>query len=155
MISLLLIGGCGQSLPKMSVERDNYSTGGNLTFEYDETSRTAFFGQENEVVQYYEIDISKGFLKEGNRVGVKLTPNEEIKDLGSLTFKIGKEEIKGQDVATKINDKTAFFQLFPIIKNAGEKVEIGVEYKGQKCKYFVVVNEKAILMEKPADKNSE
>lgn len=147
----MFIGGCGQSLPQMSIERDNYLTGGNLTFVYDEASRTAFFGGENEVIQYYDIDISKGFLKEGNRVGLKLIPNEEINDIGSLTFKFGKEEIKGEDAVTKINDKTAFFQLFPIIKNAGEKIEISIEYKGQKCKYFVEVNSKTILMEKSTD----
>ncbi len=149
----MFIGGCGQSLPQMSIERDNYLTGGNLTFVYDEASRTAFFGGENEVIQYYGVDISKGFLKEGNRVGLKLTSNEEINDIGSLTFKFGKEEINGEDAVTKINDKTAFFQLFPIIKNAGEKIEISIEYKGQKCKYFVEVNSKTILMEKSTDEN--
>ena len=132
----------------MTIERDDYSTGGNLSFYYDENARTAFLGEENEVVQFYEQDVTKGFVKEGCRVGVKLTPAKEIKDIGSLTFRVGKEEIQGEKVAVKIDDKLAYFQIFPIIEKAGQKIDIKIEYKGKKQTYFIKINENVILMEK-------
>lgn len=138
---------CGQNLPKMNIEQDNYMTGG-VSFLYDKDLQTAFFGGENEVIAYYERDIAKGFLQEGNRVGLKFIPSSNIEDIGALTFKIRKEEIKGESVVTKIHDKIAYFQLFPLIKKSGEKLSITVEYKGKKDMYYVQIHKKSILMEK-------
>lgn len=149
-LPIIFVFGCGQSLPEMNIERDNYLTGGKLSFSYDTQSRTAYFGDENEVIQFYEKDISKGFLKEGNRVGIKLVPSSMIEDLGSLSFKIGKEEFKGSDTCVKINDKLAYFQLFPIVNESGQIIVVNVEYKNQKAKYLIKIHEKTILMEKTA-----
>lgn len=143
----LLLTGCGQKLTEFNVMRDSYSTGGNISFSWDNEAKIAYFGGENEVIQYYEQDIAKGFLKAGNRVGIKLVPSEKINDLGSLTFKIGKEEINGENVATKIDDEVTYFQLFPIVESAGQKIEIKIEYKGKRDKIIIIIHEKSILMD--------
>lgn len=147
ILPLLFLAGCGQKLPEFNVMRDVYSTGGDISFLWVNDAKTAYFGGENEVIQYYEQDIAKGFLKAGNRVGLKIVFSEKISDLGSLTFKIGKEEINGEEVATKIDDEVVYFQLFPIVESAGQRIEIKIDYKGKKDKIIVKIHEKSILME--------
>ena len=141
---------CGCPAPKQTIklDRDNYLTGGALTFYYDELSSTAFFGEENEVIQFYEEDISKGFDKEGNRVGIKIVPEKHIDDLGSVTIKISKEEISGTDASVKINDNLVYFQIFPIVKEAGQTIPVDIEYKNQKYKFYIKIHEKVLLMDK-------
>lgn len=146
LFPLLFLAGCGQGLPKFNIERDNYSTGGNITFSWDKEGKIVCFGGENEVIQYYDKDITKGFLKGGNRVGIKIIPSQNIEDLGSLTFKIDKDEISGQNVVTKVSDSVSFFQIFPLVERAGQKIEINIEYKDKKDKIIVKIHEKSILM---------
>lgn len=145
-----LLSGCGGGL-QIDVERDVYLTGGSLSFSYDENSKTAYFGGENEVIGYYEGDISRG-IDEGNRVGLKITLGG-VDDLGSLTFKVGREEFSGEDVATLINDKPAYFQIFPLVEKSGDKIHITLEYKDKKGDFYVKIHEKCILMEKTPQKS--
>lgn len=133
-------------MPKIEIERDTYSTGGDISFLWDSVGKIAYFGGENEILQYYEMDIAKGILKSGNRVGVKLILSKNIKDISSLTFKIDKEEINADTVATKIDGEVIYFQLFPLVESAGQTIKVGLEYKGEKDEFYIKIHEKTILM---------
>ena len=60
LLASLMLSGCNnKSIAQPILERDNYNTGGNITFVYDEIAHVATFGGKDEVLQYYEEDIAK------------------------------------------------------------------------------------------------
>ena len=86
----LVLSGCGNNerdLNYGTVTRDPSQIGGaSLSFVYDEKTHTATFGGEGQQVEYYEIDESVGRNEAGNRVGIKITAPEEVKDLTKSTI---------------------------------------------------------------------
>ena len=92
LFASLMLSGCNnKSIAQPILERDNYNTGGNITFVYDEVAHVATFGGKDEVLQYYEEDIAKGWTESGNRIGIKLSLPQNLKD-----YKSGKANFDGQ-----------------------------------------------------------
>ena len=150
-ISCLFLVGCDKKAflqPVMS--RDNYNTGGNLSFYYDEQAHIAYFGGDGEVVQFYEKDIAKGWTKEGCRVGVTLILPNDLKDYKSATAEIDGKDYISNDFIIEIDENTAIAQFQPIVSEDNKKINIKLTWAedSQTQEYKIFVKDGTLYMEK-------
>lgn len=147
-VSLFVYGCDKKSFSSIILTRDNYNTGGNLTFSYDQQSQVAYFGGEGEVVQFYQEDIAKGWTKKGCRVGVSMTLPAELDDYKSATAKINGEELNSNDFIVEIDEQTniAFFQ--PIVSEEKRVIEIEITWAkdSQSQEYKIIVKDGTLFM---------
>ncbi len=152
---LFLLTGCGKSnFDYSNVTRDEYNTGGNLTFVYDDVAHVATFGGEGQVIQYYEADITKGWLDAGNRVGIQILAPSGVKNFETSTAKIGDEVIKGDKFYKRINGENSnIAQFFPILSENNREIAIKITWEdnSEEQTYYVVAHEKSIFMKSNED----
>lgn len=151
LLPLFMLGGCNQkTFTYQNVERDVYNTGGNISFEYDEISHTAQFGGENEVVQFYEKDIAKGWLNEGCRIGIKINLPKDLKDYKSATAVLGGEKLNAEDFIAKYNEDTPQYAIFqPLVNKENKTIQLEIVWKEGYAKqiYYLVIKEGTLFME--------
>jgi len=151
LISFLSFYGCDKkSFSQPVLTRDNYNTGGNITFFYDQQSYVAYFGGEGEIIQYYEQDIAKGWREEGCRVGISLLLPNNLEDYKSATAKINGKELNSTDFIVEINEETKIAQFQPIVneKNKVINLKITWEEDSQSQEYKIVIKEGTMFMQK-------
>ena len=144
------MGGCGKKeFIQPIISRDVYCTGGNLSFDYDSITKTAIYGGENEVIQFYKSDMAKGWTEEGNRVGIQIVVPSNVKDVSSGSATLNGKEHLSKDYIKKINDTNyAVFQ--PIIKEEDKDLSLKIIWQ-EGCKeqeYHIKIKEGTIFMPK-------
>ena len=141
----LILTGCGdKSLDYVTVTRDNFNTGGNLSFEYDALSHTAYFGGEGEVVEWQEASIVRGFDRAGNRVGVKLVAPSFVSDFSSGSAIVGDEKLEGGEFYQSVDGKTSpTAQFYPLVSEESRVVTIKIIWQEgvQEQVYTIVIRE--------------
>ena len=154
IFSLLLIcftfTGCGnKSIIQPDLERDNYNTGGNLTFSYDKLSHVATFGGDGEVLQYYNQSVAKGWKEKGNRIGFQIAVPKEVKD-----FKSGKAVLNGEKLSPNeyitLQEGQNYVAIFqPIIKKDRLNMTLKITWEEGKDEqyYKIIVSPNTIFME--------
>ena len=150
VIPMLILGGCNNKTFDYSImQRDNYNTGGNLTFVYDKLTYTAFFGGEGETVQYYSKDIAKGWHEDGCRIGVKLLIPKGIKDYKPATAVVGKEKLNAEDFLVETGDGQPQYAVFqPIVSKENSHVELKITWQDgyDEQTYLIVIKDETIFM---------
>lgn len=151
-IPVLFLSGCnGKTLNYQAVERDNYNTGGNLTFVYDELSHTATFGGEGEIVQFYSKDIAKGWTEEGCRVGVRILIPKEVDDFKSGWATLAGEKLNTEDFFVQTNENSSNYAVFhPIVSQEKSEIDLKIIWQegfGEQ-NYHIVIKEGTTFMEK-------
>ena len=112
----IFLGGCGnKKVSQPKIERDFYSTGGNLTFSYDELSHTSFFGGKDEVIQYYQPDIAKGWDEEGCRIGFQIAVPSGVKDYRSGKASLNDKDLLAKDYIDMTIDQNPVAVFQPIV----------------------------------------
>ena len=153
LILMLCMGGCGKKeFLQPEIYRDVYNTGGNLSFDYDNITKAAVFGGKNEVVQYYDKDLARGWDKEGNRIGIQIIVPKNVKDVSSGSAELNGKEYLSKDYIKKIND--TYYALFQPLVN-GDKMDINLKITWQEgCKeqqYFIKIKEGTLFMSKQTE----
>lgn len=141
--------GCGEkTFAYSSLSRDFYNTGGLLTFVYDEYTKTAFFGGEGEIVQFYNADIAKGWEDAGCRIGVKISIPNSLKEYKSATAKVNDEEYTYSGFIFEDEPNYAVFQ--PIVSDEINQITIKIKWteNSKEQIYSLIVKEGTIFMPK-------
>lgn len=148
--SVFTFAGCQDKTANVSpLTRDNYNTGGNLTFEYDEIAKTAYFGGEGEVVQFYGEDIAKGWNDEGCRVGVMLALPKEVSEYKSGSATLNDNKLTPNDyIITSEGQQYAIFQ--PIVSAENRIVDLKITWQEgyTETTYKIIIKDDTIFMEK-------
>lgn len=141
MVCLLLSACNDKNMLQPSLERDNYNTGGNLTFVYDEVSHVATFGGEGEVIQYYDEDIAKGWKEKGNRIGFQIPLPK-----GSVDYKSGSAYFDGNklllDDVVKLHEGQNLIATFqPIVSKDKENYTLKITWEDGKNEqiYHIII----------------
>lgn len=148
---LLVVCGCGKTKIEYSqVERDVYNTGGNLNFSYDHLSHTAYFGGENEVIQYYAEDITKGWQESGNRIGLALLPPKEINDYKSGYAEINGEKILAEDFFKVASEDLVYAEFQPIVSKDNLNFSLNIVWQEgvEEQAYNISIHPDTIFLEK-------
>lgn len=151
LFTLILVGGCGKTqLAYSQVDRDVYNTGGNLTFSYDDRSHTAYFGGENEVIQYYAEDIAKGWRESGNRIGLSLLPPKEISDYKSGYAEINGEKILAEDFFKVLSEDLVYAEFQPIVSKENLNFSLNIVWQEgmEEQIYNISIDQDTIFMER-------
>ncbi|MBP3344711.1 MAG: hypothetical protein J6K97_00715 [Clostridia bacterium] len=142
LVCCLFCVGCKEKgFDYSAAERDVYNTGGTLSFEYDKDTKSAIFGGEGEVVQYYQPDIAKGWNEEGCRVGIKILPPKGLKDYKAARATLDGEELEYKDFLLGDEIKYAVFQ--PIVSEEKRQIELIIKWteKTKEHKYNIIIRE--------------
>lgn len=148
-ITTCLMFGCDKKVfTQSSLTRDIYNTGGNLTYFYDEQSKVAYFGEEGEVVQYYEEDIAKGWNTSGCRIGFALTLPKELKDYKSASAKINNKELNSADFIVKVNEDLVIAQFQPLVSENNRILNVKISWTEDSTpqQYKVIIKEGTLFM---------
>ena len=150
IIPILFFASCQEkSFEYQTLQRDNYNTGGNISFDYDEISHTATFGGEGEVVQFYAADIAKGWTEEGCRVGVKIIVPKGVEDFKSGNAVVGEEKLDADEFFVETEEGIINYAVFqPKVSQEKSKVELIITWQeGFKEQiYNIVIKEGTTFM---------
>ena len=127
VLSFFLTGCKSVSFSQGEIIRDSYNTGGNLTFDYDANSCTAYFGGQGEFVEFYEVDIAKGWSEEGNRSGFKLFVPQGVEDYKSATAILSGKEMESAEFIVGDSVKYALFQ--PIVDCQTTNLDLKIKWQ--------------------------
>ncbi len=145
LIFPLILSGCGKTELNYSIiERDEQHIGGDLSFEYDSDSHIATFGGEGEVVEFYDIDIARGFKEKGNRIGIKITAPKQIKDYESGIAKIGNQKIEVGAIYKQVNsNKVSEAVFYPLVDENNRKIELKITWENNTAEqtYLIIIKE--------------
>lgn len=149
LVCSLFLSGCDKkSFSYSTLTRDSYNTGGNLSFSYDSQTQTAYFGGEGEVVQFYDIDIAKGWTEKGCRVGVVLNLPTELKDYKSATATINNKKLTSQNFIVEIDSQTTLAIFQPIVNQENNLIDIKITWaeNTKSQNYTIVIKEGTLFM---------
>lgn len=150
-MSIFTFCGCQDKLiPQSVLTQDNYKTGGNLTFVYDEYSHTAFFGGEGEVIQYYSEDITKGWTAEGCRIGVMLAVPKEVDEYKSGSATLNGEKLSPNDYMITLDNQTYYALFQPIVSKDKPEIDLKITWQDGTMEqtYKIIIKEGTIFMDK-------
>lgn len=138
--TVTLMGCNNKSLPQNNITRDDYHIGGNLSFYYDDITKTAVFGGKGESIEYYSQDLTRGWKNEGNRVGLKIIAPVEVNDFESGWAKVGDEKIDNGGFFQIVNgQKTRQANFYPIVKEDDNSIDIEICWQeGSKTQIYHV-----------------
>ena len=145
------VGGCNnKSFTQPVLTRDNFNTGGNISFFYDKEAFIAYFGGEGDVVQFYNVDIAKGWDEDGCRVGVQLDLPKEIDDFKSATAKVDEKNLTSKDFIIEIDEQTQIAVFHPIVSEDKKHISIEITWAEgvEPQEYKIIIKEGTIFMEK-------
>ena len=150
LLPVLFFVACKEQTADYSViYRDQYSTGGDISFSYDNITHTAYFGGENEVIPYYSNDITKGWESEGNRVGVKLVSPVKVTNSLSGYANLNGIEFENGCFYKNINNETSnIAEFYPLVSEENSEIELRIVWQdGVKEQiYKIVIKDGTIFM---------
>ncbi len=132
LVCLFMCGCKDKNLIQPTMERDNYNTGGNLTFVYDEISHLAIFGGEGEVVQFYQEDIAKGWKEKGNRIGFQIFVPKGVKDYKSGCAYWNGEKLNPDDYITLQEGQNLVASFQPLVDKNKDKYDLKIVWEDGK-----------------------
>lgn len=151
ILPCLILGGCqNKTFEYQLLQRDNYNTGGNLTFVYDEISHTAIFGGDGETVQFYSKDIAKGWDKEGCRVGVQIPLPNDVEDFKSGSAVLDGKKISAQEFVIHSDETTPQYALFqPLVSKEKSQINLKVTWQDgfEEQSYLIIIKEGTEFMQ--------
>lgn len=151
LFPVLTLTGCGsKNVDYVSMQKDESLAQSQLTFYYDELTHTAYFGGEGEQILYYDIDIARGFEKEGNRVGVKMYAPSEVTDFASGFAEVGGEKIEGGRFYSTVNGhKSREATFYPLVSQDNRVIELKIKWEEgiKEQHYTIVIAEGTIFLE--------
>ena len=123
-----LVGCNNKVLPNAIISRDDYLIGGNISFVYNKENGNIFLGGEDEVIQFYQSDLAKGWESDGCRVGLKIISPCKVEDVNNIKIKLDGEILRDDGLFSIVNDeKIAQINLYPLVSN--EKKDLSLEIK--------------------------
>lgn len=146
-----MLSGCqDKTFDYQIMRRDIYKTGGNISFIYDEVSRTAIFGGEGETVQFYESDIAKDWQEAGCRVGVQILVPNEVDDFKSGSAVLDGQKIEAQDFFVEEEDGINYAVFQPLVSKEKSHLQLKIIWQDgfEEQTYNIVVKEGTAFMEK-------
>ena len=147
---LIFISGCGDKQASYSmIYRDQYNTGGDISFSYDNITHTAYFGGENEVIQCYNSDIAKGWKDDGCRVGVRIVAPIKLTNPLSGEATVGNEKFENGSFYKIINGELSnIAEFYPLVSQENSDVEIKIIWQDgiQEQIYKVHINEGTVFL---------
>lgn len=131
LFPLVFLFGCNENeVAYSTIYRDTYNTGGDISFSYDNITHTAYFGGENEVIQFYESDVAKGWVEEGNRIGIKLVSPIKIKNPLSAKASINGFEYENGSFYKTINGEiSSVVEFYPIVSEQNRDFELKIVWQ--------------------------
>lgn len=156
LIILLIFPLCAckkQEVNYQKIVRDDYSTGGDLSFAYDEISHTAYFGGEGEYIQYYDSSIIKNWQEEGNRIGFKIPVPKTLDNYLSAKATCNGKDYENGEFYNFVNGKPVFAEFYPLVKSGQERFELNITWQNsiKPQKYFIVIKNGTKLIEKTSN----
>lgn len=147
-VSVFVVGCDKKSFAQPILSRDNYNTGGSLTFSYDQQSHVGYFGGEGEVVQFYQEDIAMGWTEAGCRVGVCLLLPNNLKDYKGATAKVNSKELNSNEFIVEVDNETKIALFQPIVSEDNRVISIKItwEENSQTQEYKIVIKEETLFM---------
>ena len=142
ILPLLLLGGCGsKDIAYSEMTRDSQNIGGNLSFEFDNITHTAYLGGQGEIIEKYDIDISRNWLESANRVGLQITAPINITDHESGWAKLNNEKIEGGTFYSIVNGKrTNAAMFYPAVSADVQRIELTIVWQdGIKPQEYTIV----------------
>lgn len=150
LFPLIFLFGCNEKeVPYSNIYRDMFNTGGDITFSYDNITHTAYFGSENDVLQYYESDISKGWKEEGNRIGIRLVSPIKITNHLSGSASIGGVEYQNGSFYKTINGEiSSVVEFYPIVSEENREFELKILWQNgiKEQVYKIYIREGTIFL---------
>ncbi|MBQ8792837.1 MAG: hypothetical protein IJZ62_04455 [Clostridia bacterium] len=149
MLVALFSCGCGEkSFSCSQITQDAYKTGGSLTFEYDPSSHTAYFGEAGESIEYYEADIAKGWTQEGNRIGFKLFMPQDVDDYMSASAIINDTQLEYDDFI--FGDEIKYAQFQPLVSEENNIIDLKITWQSgsKEQEYKIIIKNGTHFVEK-------
>ena len=143
----MFLAGCGENVFSYGVvSRDSYNTGGNLSFEYDSLSHTAYFGGEGEVLQWSVNDVAKGWMEKGARVGLKIVPPTNLDDPKSVSAILDGNSLEYKDFYRSDNNQYAEF--YPVVQKDGQMIELKIKWQESAAQqtYNIVIRKGTVIL---------
>lgn len=146
----LFLSGCGEDvLPFALIERDGAFTGGGISFAYDQENGKVYFGGEGECVQFYEVDITKGWQEAGNRVGLKINPPIKIEDKGEIEVVLDGQTQNVDSLLTLSSAQpTGQLNIYPLVSEQKKSLTLKIKWSGGTAwqEYQITIKEGTIFM---------
>lgn len=133
--------GCGREYTYGRVERDSAQTGGSLSFVYDETTHTATFGGEGEVIAFYPEEPSINRAK-GNRIGFKIYAPCDVKDFSKAKLSFQGTEYNGGSFMHSVYEQNMnYFVLTPLVSEDNKNFDVKVTWtqEAKEMIYHIVI----------------
>ena len=121
----LITSGCQGYQDYAIIEQDQKMTGGNLTYDYNQDSHIVTIGGEGETILYYYKNELKGWTEDGCRVGLKFIPPKNLDSFDAIEISINGKKQQLNFIYVN-NENTGIFEIYPLIKNTQEILEINV-----------------------------
>ena len=151
--SLFLSGCQNKDLIQPKVMQDIYKTGGNLSFNYDETTHTIIFGGEDEIIQFYQEDIARGWNEKGCRIGFQMIVPKEVEDFKSGSANLDGEELLPTQYIDLHEGQTLVATFQPIVTPQKSNLTLKIKWEDGKNEqvYHIVIKKGTLFM----DNNTE
>ena len=148
-LTIFIVSGCGnKKIDYAKLERDPENIGGTLTFVYDEQTHTAYFGGENQVVQYYKEDIKNGYTP-GCKVGIKIIAPSSLQDYSKSTLEINGIKYEEGSFLETVDEKLQnFAYIYPTVSPDANNIKFKIKW-GEKIKeqcYEVIIKKGTLFM---------
>ncbi len=148
-----LFVGCGdENLPNAKVTRDSEMTGGSLSFEYNQESGHIYVGGQDEIVQFYDSNITKGWQEEGNRIGLVFYAPKKLSDYETGTLSFQGETFSGGGFFRRVNgEKIGEVIIYPLISEEDKEIEIKITWQEgiKEQVYKLIIKKGTTFMQKP------
>lgn len=145
---MIFLCGCGEkTLSYSNIYRDDYKTGGNLNFFYDDQTHIAYFGEEGEVISYYKEDIAKGWNEEGNLIGIKIYPPCKLDNYLSGTAKVGDREYENGSFYVLKDDQVQMAEFFIKVEDNKKEYDLKIKWQDniKEQNYRIIVKQGTLL----------
>lgn len=147
ILTSIFMTGCNETtLNYSNVYRDDYNTGGNIDFEYQDMTHTIYFGGKNQVIQYYLEDVAKGWEEKGNRVGIKIYSPVSLNNYQSGYAYINNEKLEWGKYL-KVYDGSFIAYFYPIVNEEKDEITIKLlwEQGYQEQTYYLKIKQGSIF----------
>lgn len=156
-LMIFTLFGCNnKEIDYATLKRDDANIGGSLTFVYDSSAHIAYFGGENQVVQYYDANVLNNNTA-GCRVGVKIIAPTDIKDFSKATLIMNKiEYTEGSFLETVDGEIQNFANIYPVVSPDANKIKFIIKW-GDKIKeqeYEIIIVEGTLFMNEKGEVSS-
>ena len=150
LLPCLFFVACGdREVSYSTIYRDQFETGGDISFSYDNITHTAHFGGNNEIIQYCQPDISKGWQEGGHRIGISLNaPIKLTNPLSAHANLDGIEYDNGSFLKSVNGEITNRAEFYPVLSQEKREIELKIVWQDGITEqvYKIVINEGTIFL---------